>query len=40
MITYLDACRKKAYYAKGVRRYVAKRGFWAVMQASRWPWLH
>lgn len=38
-IGYLDACRKKAYYAEGVRRYVAKRGLWAVSQASRRPWL-
>ena len=38
-IGYLDACRKKAYYAEGVRRYVAKRGLWALGQASRRPWL-
>lgn len=39
-ITYLGACRKKAYYAEGMRRYVAKRGWWALGQASRRPWLH
>lgn len=38
-IGYLAACRKKAYYAEGVRRYVAKRGLWALGQASRRPWL-
>jgi len=38
-ITYLDACRKKAYYAEGMHRYVAKRGLWALGQASRRPWL-
>jgi len=38
-ISYWEACRKKAYYAEGVRRYVAKRGFWAVREASRRPWL-
>jgi FkbM family methyltransferase len=38
-IGYLDACRKKAYYATGVRRYVAKRGVAALRQASRRPWL-
>jgi arabinofuranan 3-O-arabinosyltransferase len=39
-ISYLGACRKKAYYAEGVRRYVAKRGWAAVSHASRRPWLH
>ena len=38
-IGYLDACRKKAYYAEGLRRYVAKRGMGALRQASRRPWL-
>ena len=38
-IGYLDACRKKAYYAEGVRRYVAKQGVSALRQASRRPWL-
>lgn len=38
-ISYLDACRKKAYYAEGVRRYVAKRGIAVLRQASRRPWL-
>ena len=39
-IGYLDACRKKAYYAEGMRRYVAKRGVSALRRASRRPWLH
>ncbi len=39
-IAYLDACRKKAYYAEGVRRYVAKRGVSALWQASQRPWMH
>lgn len=39
-IGYLDACRKKAYYAEGMRRYVAKRGMIALTQAARRPWLH
>jgi len=38
-ITYLEACRKKAYYAEGVRRYVAKRGAAALWQAGHRPWL-
>ena len=38
-IGYLDACRKKAYYAEGVRRYVAKRGVAALRQAGRRPWV-
>ena len=38
-IGYLDACRKKAYYAEGVRRYVAKRGVSALRQAGRRPWV-
>lgn len=38
-IGYLDACRKKAYYAEGVRRYVAKRGLAVIRQASRRPWM-
>lgn len=38
-ISYVDACRKKAYYAKGLRRYVAKRGVAALRQASRRPWM-
>ncbi len=39
-ITYFDACRKKAYYAEGVRRYVAKRGLSGIRQASIRPWMH
>lgn len=38
-IGYIDACRKKAYYADGLRRYVAKRGLAAVQQAGRRPWM-
>jgi FkbM family methyltransferase len=38
-IGYLDACRKKAYYAEGLRRYVAKHGASALRQASCRPWL-
>jgi len=38
-IGYLEACRKKAYYAEGVRRYVAKRGMSVVRQAGRRPWM-
>ncbi len=38
-IGYLDACRKKAYYAEGVRRYVAKRGMEALRHATQRPWL-
>ena len=38
-ITYVDACRKKAYYAEGVRRYTVKRNELAVREASRRPWL-
>ena len=38
-VRYLDACRKKAYYAEGVRRYLAKRGASALLQAGRRPWL-
>ena len=38
-IGYLDACRKKAYYAEGLRRYVAKRGVAALRQAGRRPWV-
>jgi len=39
-IAYLDVCRKKAYYAEGVCGCLAKRGLWALYQASRRPWLH
>lgn len=38
-IGYLEACRKKAYYAEGMRRYVAKRGLSALGQAGQRPWL-
>ena len=39
-IGYLEACRKKAYYAEGLRRYIAKRGLSALRQAGQRPWLH
>jgi len=38
-IGYLAACRKKAYYAEGVRRYTVKRGISALRQAGERPWL-
>lgn len=38
-IRYFEACRKKAYYAEGLRRYMAKRGVSAVYLAGRRPWL-
>ena len=38
-LSYLDACRKKAYYAEGLRRYVAKRGLAAARHATDRPWL-
>jgi len=38
-IGYLAACRKKPYYAEGLRRYVAKRGMSVVRQAARRPWM-
>lgn len=38
-IGYLEACRKKAYYAEGVRRYVGKRGISVLRQAGRRPWM-
>ena len=36
---YLAACHKKAHYAVGVRRYLAKHGTRAFLDASRRPWL-
>ena len=36
---YLAACRKKAHYAVGVRRYLVKHGPRAFLAASRRPWL-
>jgi FkbM family methyltransferase len=38
-IRYLDACRKKTYYAEGLRRYVAKKGASALVQVAQRPWL-
>ena len=39
-VGYIDACRKKAYYAEGMRRYVRKRGVTAIRKAGNRPWLH
>ena len=36
---YLAACRKKGQYAIGMRRYLAKCGARALLDASRRPWL-
>lgn len=36
---YVVACRKKAYYAEGVRRYLAKRGVAMLPAAFDRPWL-
>ena len=36
---YLAACRKKAHYAVGVRRYLAKHGTRGLLDASQRPWL-
>jgi len=38
-VRYLDACRKKAYYAPVVARFLAKHGAQGVTVASRRPWL-
>lgn len=38
-VRYLDACRKKAYYAEGVRRYIAKRGLGSLTHVTGRPWL-
>jgi glycosyltransferase involved in cell wall biosynthesis len=38
-VRYLEACRKKGYYAEGLRRYVAKRGMGAVRDIAARPWL-
>ncbi|MDA8182988.1 MAG: FkbM family methyltransferase, partial [Actinomycetota bacterium] len=38
-LSYLDACRKKAYYAEGLRRYVAKRGLGTPPGAANRRWL-
>lgn len=38
-VEYLAACRKKAYYAPGFRRYVAKHGLSTASEALRRPWL-
>lgn len=38
-VRYFDACRKKAYYAEGLRRYSHKRGTHAFRDAAARPWL-
>ena len=38
-VRYLDACKKKAYYAEGLRRYVAKRGVSAWQRVGGRLWL-
>lgn len=38
-LRFFEACRKKAYYAPGLRRYVAKRGGAALRDATNRPWL-
>jgi len=38
-VEFLDACRKKGYYAPGMRRYIAKRGVGAVRTFANRPWL-
>jgi glycosyltransferase involved in cell wall biosynthesis len=38
-LRYLEACRKKAYYAPGLRRYVRKRGREALLDLGRRRWL-
>jgi glycosyltransferase involved in cell wall biosynthesis len=38
-VHYFDACRKKAYYAPGVARFLAKHGSQGISVLSRRPWL-
>jgi GT2 family glycosyltransferase len=38
-LTYLDACRKKAYYAEGLRRFAIKHGPMALGTRMRRPWM-
>jgi glycosyltransferase involved in cell wall biosynthesis len=38
-VEFVAACRKKAFYGPGMRRYVAKRGFGAVRSFADRPWL-
>jgi glycosyltransferase involved in cell wall biosynthesis len=38
-VRYFDACRKKAYYAPGVARFLAKHGTQGVTVMSQRPWL-
>ena len=39
-LRYCDSCKKKGYYAEGMRRYVAKYGSGAMRDWARRPWLH
>lgn len=38
-VRYLEACRKKAYYAQGLRRYFTKHGIHSAQEWLRRPWL-
>ena len=38
-VTFIGACRKKAYYAPGLRAYFKKHGMAGVKQAASRPWL-
>jgi glycosyltransferase involved in cell wall biosynthesis len=38
-VRYLDACRKKAYYASGLTLFLRKHGARSLAQRSRRPWL-
>lgn len=38
-VRYLDACRKKAYYAQGLRGYFTKHGVHSVQKWLQRPWL-
>jgi glycosyltransferase involved in cell wall biosynthesis len=38
-VGYFDACRKKAYYAPGIARFLAKHGSRGISVLSRRPWL-
>jgi glycosyltransferase involved in cell wall biosynthesis len=38
-VRYFDACKKKAYYAPGVARFLAKHGSQGISVLSRRPWL-
>ncbi|MHB8293852.1 MAG: glycosyltransferase family 2 protein [Acidimicrobiales bacterium] len=38
-VHYVDACRKKRYYAEGLRRFTAKRGIGALCTVGTRPWI-